>query len=225
MKKGLAAIWVVVITVVVMLALVGGGYYYLNDQQKGEVSNLNDQIASLEGDVDNCKTSLAQKKECEEEASTSKTKTYTNSEGLFSFDYPSSWTLIENHGLGEGTGIAPVIITFAKISSIDAAVLRSNDLTIVMYPKRDNTTGGLTKELYPYLLENVASGTKSDITIGGVSGSKYSDLGGLASNPTKYIIKSGEEFVLEIENINSDAMLSEVVNDTELQAIIDSIKF
>jgi len=96
--------WKITITIIMVLIIAGSGYaaysYYGDYSKKSEeVETLKKEIASLEEDIKEKKTVVADDGECDhgltsdEETTVSTWDTYTSSSYDYSFKYPSDWTL------------------------------------------------------------------------------------------------------------------------------------
>jgi hypothetical protein len=150
-------------------------------------------------------------------------KNYTNQKAGVSFDYPSSWDLIESYGLPEGTGISPLEIIFTENKSDDSAK-EFNDISINMVV-RFNAAVQSYDDLYNSMLESFNGAKSESYTIDGLDGTKYYDIGGMASNPYTHLVKQSDKFFFALENQNSEGMLAKQVSKEVTEKILSSIKF
>lgn len=211
--------WAVFITAVVILGLAGGGYYYLNKQQTKEKNDLQAQINSLTEQLAADESTTATADE------TADWKTYTSqSDYLLTFQYPSNWQASSRYGTGEGTGISGLHIDFSQTGKIDKDNYYENDISIIMSPRKNGKVASLN-EAYASMIEGTKDAKKSAISIGGIAGDKYTNMGGLAMDPEKYVVKNGDQFFFELINEKSHQSYVDATTQDIIDKILASVQF
>lgn len=227
----MSTLWKIVIAVAATLIIVGGGtYYFMNRAAVAEKDKLQDQINDLQGEIDDSQTvstatNSASQTTTESAGNTSGLKEYKDKEGFVSFSYPANWSVVEKYGIGEGSGISELTINFAVANTDNIGTSVLNEMTVVLYPRREASTQSFN-DVFVGVNENLTDAKKSAYKIGGVDGFKYSDLGGLASNPTKYIVKSDNKYILTVEDTNDlGGNKAAAVSESAVDQILSSFTF
>lgn len=205
-------LWIVLIVVVLTGAGFFGWYFLMGPGKKVETSTTTPSSTTSNG---NNTTSTT--------AATTKTLTYTDKTSGISFSYPKEWATIQSIALPEGTGVSPVTINFAiKTDTENVSML--NDLSIEIAWKGEASNQGF-EDLYNLdVTKEIGDKKATSIKIGDKDGQEYSDLGGLASNPTLIALKEANTYFVVVRDEKSTQKNANIT-ETQLNEILASFKF
>jgi len=234
MKKGITVLTAVVITFIVILAVASAGWFYVDKKWNTEKSDLQNQISEyksktdeLEAEIETLETKKQSQDEEEEKVIEEKTgdlKTYVSTEYGYSFNYPSSFSLVDWLWDGQNNKKVPQkgkVVWISKTAlSDDAIPLNAGPISqyFSVTVEEDNITG------LSALRGDGTGVLVTDYTIAGVQGWKVmrTTAEEYSGNFTTSYYVNHNNNVYSLQIVNSDASGT---HDAEIDIIVESFKF
>ncbi len=226
MKWSISTIVTVILTVIIMSVGIFAGYNYLNQQKEKQIEDKQSEISELTKQVNDLTDQIAvydsESNQIEDDVNATKTGTYTSTKYGYSFEYPSSYSLVDWLWDGQNNARVPQegkIVWVDKEKLGDNAILMDADpiFGYIDITVSDDQCG---------LSQLKGEGIKiEDTTFLGIKGWKTTVTDAtnvMGGNYTSGIHINKGNYCYNIYWVNTDASGT---HDAEIDTIVESFKF